>query len=270
MNDFTQPNAASAPLRVVSLFSGSEGNATYICGEKGGGILIDAGVSARALSTAFCELGRDLASVEGIFITHEHTDHTKGLRMLAKKYRIPIHMTRPSFERYRLSSDPPPTLVVHDLLYEAVCGSLRITSFPTRHDSAACVGYVVDNGSHAVGVATDLGIADACVKEHLCGCESVVIESNHDPEMLRYCSYPSELKRRIGSDNGHLSNPACAELLTTLAERGTKNILLAHISRESNTPEKALAVSREALDKSGHADVRVLTASPQALTVLVG
>lgn len=261
-------NNQNKSIRIASLFSGSEGNCTYFqSGEDE--ILIDAGMSAKAISSSLSAIGRDLSSIKAIFVTHEHTDHTKGLYMISKKYGIPIHMSSPTFEAYSYMSSALGSCACHDLIFSVEMNSIRVSSFTTCHDSRACVGYIIDNGFSKAGIATDLGIVSDNVKDAFLGCESVVIESNHDIEMLKYCSYPGYLKKRIFSDNGHLSNKACSELVEFLAENGTKNFLLAHISREANTHDKALSESAAILGKFDSNMFRLLAAESKTPTVLV-
>ena len=231
--------------RVVTLYSGSSGNSVYIsaCGSA---ILIDAGKSARALCKALCEIGVELCDISAIFITHEHNDHVSALEVLAKKHKIPIHVMSKSAERF----DKLPqgalheNLVRHDAMFSEKVGALTVSSFRTPHDSRMSVGYRITfedyEGCHNIGLATDIGYVSDSVREGLCGCEAVVLESNHDPEMLMDGPYPYDLKLRIKSNRGHLSNPDSAELAAYIAQHGTKSFLLAHLSEENNEPHLAL------------------------------
>lgn len=231
--------------RIVTLYSGSGGNSVYIsaCGSA---ILIDAGKSARALCRALAEIGAELCDISAIFITHEHSDHISALEVLAKKHKIPIHVMSKSAERFdRLPRGPlQDNLVRHDAMFSEKVGALTVSSFRTPHDSRMSVGYRITfedcDGCHDIGLATDIGYVSDSVREGLCGCEAVVLESNHDPDMLMEGPYPYDLKLRIKSNRGHLSNPDSAEFAAYLAEHGTKAFLLAHLSEENNEPHLAL------------------------------
>lgn len=232
-------------IRFLTLYSGSEGNATYISAGSTE-ILIDAGKSARTLCSALRDIGTDIENISAIFITHEHSDHISALEVISKYHNIPIHIMEQSATRF----DCPSYCSVHHNLVrhsEEFCervGGLTVSCFKTPHDSRMSVGYRIefeDGGKcHALGVATDIGYVTDTIFEGLRGCEAVVLESNHDIEMLRECRYPSDLKQRIASKRGHLSNADSAALAVKLYEGGTRGFILAHISKESNCPDIAL------------------------------
>lgn len=259
------------PCRIVSLYSGSGGNCIYLK-LLGTTILIDAGKSARTLCNSLREIGSDIGEVDAIFVTHDHRDHVSALEVLAKKNEIPIHMTDQSAALF----DRDPTayvhrrLIRHDPLFEEQVGPLTIRSFCTPHDSRMSVGYRVsfshEGKDYAVGVATDIGYVSEQVREGLSGCSAVVLESNHDEQMLMEGPYPYELKKRIRSRRGHLSNRDSAALAADLAECGTQAFLLAHLSEENNEPSLAWDEAQSAL--SGRA-VTVSVASPDLPTELL-
>lgn len=238
-------------MKVCILYSGSRGNATFV---KSGntGILIDCGKSARALCLALRNAGYDIGAVDAVFITHEHTDHTSALEVLCKKHFIPVHAAGRSAdiikEKYRIN-----TLVSHGEKYEVTVGDLKIKSFSVPHDSLCNVGYVIeDAGADRVGIVTDMGHVTGEVVSALSGCRRVIIESNHDVEMLKNGPYPKELQARILAPRGHLSNEDSSLLACTLADSGCEAFALAHISADNNTPDIAYAETRRALDSSGH------------------
>ena len=233
------------PCRIVTLFSGSGGNSVFV---KVGGtaILIDAGKSARRVCQALLEIGSDISEIQAIFVTHDHNDHTSALEILAKQYAIPVHMTAPSaelFDRYP-NSPVHRCLHRHEPTFRERVGEIEISSFRTPHDSRMSVGYRLEfedgERRRAFGVATDIGYVSAELRVGLTGCEAVVLESNHDVQMLMEGPYPYELKKRIRSNRGHLSNADSASFAAELHASGTGAFLLAHLSEENNDPTLAL------------------------------
>ena len=229
-------------MRFLTLYSGSGGNAAYVETERAS-IIIDAGKNARRLCTALSEVGSSIEKIDAIFITHDHADHTSALEILAKKHRIPIHMTERSaeiFEDDRFSVLRE-SIVTHPPLFEVRIGDITVRSFLTSHDSRMSVGYRIDTDAGiSLGLATDLGYVTDSVHDALLGCRAVILESNHDVDMLWHGPYPRFLKERILSKKGHLSNEDSSLLAASLAENGTRNFILAHLSAENNTPSHAL------------------------------
>ena len=232
-------------MKIYTLYSGSGGNSTYIDAADTK-ILIDAGKNAKALTCALSAVGSDIKNISAIFITHEHTDHISALEVISKKHSIPIHITSKSAQKIDRQKDSFASkhLVRHDDEFEEIVGGLTVRSFKTPHDSLMSVGYRIElceNGENiSIGVATDIGYVTKGICESLEGCKAVVLESNHDEDMLKNGRYPYELKKRILSNRGHLSNKSSAAFAAHLAEKGTKAFLLAHLSEENNTPDTAL------------------------------
>lgn len=235
------------------MFSGSEGNATYIGGADGG-ILIDAGVSFKRLKNSLLGAGIALDEIKAVLITHEHNDHVKGLKVFLKNRHVPVIASRDTIYALEfagiISYDAPRIYI--DELNEHLLDDMVIKRYPTSHDCKGSSCYTVSLGKEVkTAVCTDLGIMTDEIINALCGCQLVMLESNHDPVMLRLGPYPPELKIRIGSDRGHLPNAVCAQTLATLYEKGTTRFVLAHLSETNNTPEKAASAARAALMDKG-------------------
>ena len=227
-----------------SLSSGSSGNCIYI--ENGGtSILIDAGISLRAISKALAGIGADIRNVRAVFVTHEHSDHIRGLPVLTSRYDIPIYASPGTVAGIITETDISPERLRE--LTTGCCeevGGLCVSSFGTSHDSRESVGYRIHtSGGYDLAVATDLGYVDESVMDGLYACRLVMLESNHDVGMLRNGRYPYFLKRRILSDRGHLSNDECAAVLPELVRGGAEHFVLAHLSRDNNIPELAVETS---------------------------
>ena len=258
-------------MKLCTLYSGSRGNAAYLeCGNVK--LLIDAGKSARALKKALAEIGKTVEDIDAIFLTHEHCDHISVLENPVGIPDIPIHAAGGCAEK--LAAHPSPyiqkNLVSHPPLFTVELLGVQISSFVTPHDSAGSVGYRLEwqeNGiTRRVGYATDVGYVSDEVVCGLSGCEAVVIEANHDVEMLENGPYPYHLKRRILSRRGHLCNTDCALLASTLAERGTRAFLLAHLSEKNNHPEIAYD---EVLSALPNTKISLATADSHLPTKLV-
>ena len=240
-------------IKVCPLFSGSSGNSVYVGVTEKSGILVDAGRSAKQLDNLLIKNNIDVAAIKAILITHEHVDHVSALRVFAKKHGVKIYASEGTIGFLRSSG-----IITKEHQFEALT-SLRekdlefvgIRAFNTSHDCSQSMGYVIrDCGGDSVAVCTDLGYVSDEVRCALTGCRSVLIESNHDVMMLQNGSYPYYLKRRILSDRGHLSNDACSELLPYLVDRGTKNIVLSHLSEHNNLPELARRTALCDLEKN--------------------
>ena len=228
-----QPKSAARGLRVAVLASGSKGNAAYI-ELDGVRLLIDAGISARRITRSLADLGVDAASLDGVFVTHEHSDHIKGLPTLLKQYRLPL-FAPPATLRAIGESLAVPEDTFTPLAGDVMLGSVAVKSFSTLHDAASPVGYAVC-GSEKCALATDLGFLTNDVMAAVEGSDVLILEANHDRELLQSGSYPWRLKQRILSNRGHLSNSAAAWALVRLKKR-PRAVFLAHMSQENNRPE---------------------------------
>lgn len=234
-------------MRIIALASGSKGNCVAI-ESKAGNLLIDCGLNITQLNARAKAVDFDLNKVTAVLITHEHTDHVKGLEMFAKNYRAPVYM-HPSCYRAMFNADI--NYAGDNKNYELGfdLGKYKILPFRTPHDSDYSVGYRVECEGKSFSLATDLGFVTNGVFSALQGADAVMLESNHDVDMLRQCKYPQYVKTRIMSNTGHLSNAACADTIKRLAGYSTKQFLLGHLSQESNTHDRALSTLGSFIDE---------------------
>ena len=226
-------------LTFATLASGSSGNAALVSWGNTH-ILLDAGISARRITTGLKALGVDPARISAVLITHEHHDHISGLPVLTKKVRSPIFSSGPTcgeicrrvpFVEDLLRRQEPGTGIQ--------IGELWVESFPTPHDAAGSVGYSISAGGCRMVLCTDLGHITPEVRRAVEGCDLLVCETNHDEDWVRSGPYPYPLKRRVLGDYGHLSNEAGAELAALGVQSGARTVVLAHLSAENNTPAHA-------------------------------
>ena len=241
-------------MNVSILASGSTGNCTLVS-EGGTHLLIDAGISARRILEGLRQNGVEPDALTAVLVTHEHTDHIKGLEVLLRRCAAPVYAIRPVALALR-GLLPAQAHRVH--LAEPDCAALlgetAVTPFVVSHDSAGCCGWRVSGMSGSFGSCTDLGVVTDEVRCALSGVDCALIESNHDLTMLRTGPYPAFLKKRIRSETGHLSNDDAAALAVYLAQTGTGVLILGHLSRHNNTPGLALGTVQAALDAAVAAD----------------
>lgn len=254
-------------MRIVTFASGSTGNCCLVS-DGGVNVLIDAGISARRIVQGLGVLGLVPQDVCGVLITHEHSDHISGLPVLVKRTGMRIFAPPELGEVLKRVKPELSESIDYIPPDGGLCvGDVRITAFPTPHDASASFGYRIE-GSEVFAFATDTGHISCELLEGLRGADTVVIEANHDKVMLKNGPYPPFLKQRVLSKHGHLSNDDCAKLACLLADSGTRQIILGHLSRQNNTPEAAETAVSEAL--SGR-DVKIYTApANKLLEVLIG
>ncbi|MDE7230501.1 MAG: MBL fold metallo-hydrolase [Oscillospiraceae bacterium] len=254
--------------RIYPICSSSTGNSTFI-GTRGHGILVDAGCSFRALKLALELIDTELSGIEAVFVTHEHTDHIKALEQIVKHTKIPIFATVKTAEALKTAAKIPQDTPVYDSRGGYRSAAFEVSCFKTSHDAADSVGYRVRFGNETFGVCTDTGIVTPESAKALRGCRTVLLESNHDVEMLRRNpNYHADLKRRILSDFGHLSNDACAEFAEKLIRGGTRNLILGHLSQENNSPETAAGCTRRFLENKGIIEERDYTLNVAPVTTM--
>ncbi len=227
-------------MEFCSLFSGSSGNSLLVTTGKTT-ILIDAGVTASRIAGALAEVGIPGSTVNAVIVTHEHRDHVSGVDVLTRRFHFPFYGTEPTVEsmrRKRMLKDDAFTRTCTSGT-EFTIGDLGITPFTIPHDAAGPVGYRITDGRSTIAIATDLGHMNDVLFASFEGCVLVLLESNHDVEMLTNGVYPQDLKDRILGSNGHLSNDAAADTVVRLVSGGTKKVVLGHLSKENNTPQIA-------------------------------
>ena len=235
------------------LYSGSSGNALF-CQYGNTRLLIDAGKSGKTIEDALTSIGADIRSLSGVLITHEHSDHISGAGVLARKYHLPLYATRETWwaMRDKLGKIPQECMREIEAGKDFWLGDIGVAPFSIPHDAADPVGFRLWGGNVSVSTATDLGTFTEDVYANVAGSTLVLLESNHDPDMLKANpKYSVALKARILGDHGHLSNEACSAALLRLIGAGTTDVILGHLSGENNTPTLARRVSAETLAREG-------------------
>ena len=250
-------------LRFAPLFSGSSGNAIYV-GTDRTNLLIDAGVSGSRVLDELKKIGVNPSDLDGILVTHEHSDHIKGVGVLARKLRVPIYATEGTWAGMeaklgKISLNQQAIIQTESPFY---IGDLDITAFPTPHDALEPCGFAFSNGCARFAIATDIGYAREGWMKYILGADAVLLEANYDPDMLTAGPYPFELKKRILSRKGHLSNDDAGAVAAKLVQSGAKQIILGHLSKENNFPELALRtveliLRQNGIDPENDLDLRV-------------
>ena len=248
-------------MRFASLGSGSRGNALVVEVEKDGActrVLLDCGFGPREMVRRLARLGLVGESLDAILVTHEHGDHSAGVFACARRFDLPVYLSHGTLAGVPRHGVAPPLLQVIDSHAPFRIGGLSIHPFPVPHDAREPVQYLFDDGRHRLGVLTDVGAATPHIKSMLDACDGLVLECNHDREMLERGRYPRHLKQRIAGPYGHLENAAAAALLDTLDRSKLQHLVAAHISQENNTPQLA----RSALAATGAcSEARIVVAS---------
>jgi len=253
-------------LRVCVLGSGSRGNCIYV-GSSSTSILVDAGLSGRETARRLAEIGVPIDRIRGICLSHEHRDHTVGLRVLHGRHRIPVYansgtvdgvrrMGKTAEVQWRIFS----TGVPFDL------GDLLVEPFSVPHDAYDPVGFIIGSDGARVGVVTDMGVPTTLIRERLRQCRVVVVEANHDERLLREAKRPWYLKQRIMGRQGHLSNESAAAMLAEIAGPDLRQVFLAHISDECNQSSLAVRTARSRLAGSGFAHIKVCATFPDRIS----
>lgn len=239
-------------MEFLSLSSGSKGNCLYI-GTKHTKILIDAGLSGKYVAEGLSKHHVNPFHIDAIFITHEHSDHIKGAGVLARKYDIPIFATEGTWSVMctKIGNVLPSKCRIVYANEPCIINELTIMPFSINHDAMQPVGYSIKRDDKKIGIATDLGCFNEHIISHLEKCQLLFLEANHDIDMLKNGGYPADLKRRVLSDIGHLSNVASGELASELVWKKLKYLYLGHLSDDNNRPELAFNTVKAVLINNG-------------------
>jgi len=258
----------SKPLYIASLNSGSNGNCYYV-GNDDEAVLIDAGLSCRETEKRMARIGLSMNKVKAVFISHEHTDHIKGLCTLSAKYSLPVYITGGTLHgcRFHIRQDLIRPLSGHQ---QTQIGQLTISSFPKIHDAREPHSFMVSSGTLNIGIFTDIGHPCEPLVHHFRQCHAAFLEANYDDELLNRSAYPYFLKQRIRGGRGHLSNAKALELFTTHRPHFMSHLLLAHLSADNNCPDLVKSLfdlhsgNTEIIIASRYSETPVFTISEQA------
>lgn len=236
-----------------SLYSGSSGNSIFVS-DNNSNILIDAGLPGKKIGEALNSIGHKPEELDGIFITHEHSDHIKGVGVISRKYDIPIYANDKTWEAMEgsIGKIKEHNIKIMDRRSTVQIGSLDIKSFVIPHDAIAPVGYTINGENKQISVATDFGVFTEEIYSNIKDSEAILLECNHDVNMLKFGPYPYNLKRRILSEVGHLSNDDCAKALLALTKSGEgKKVILGHLSGTNNHPDLAYQTVLNVMKENG-------------------
>jgi len=246
-------------VRTCLLASGSRGNAVFV--ESGDTrLLIDAGLSARELSRRLGQIGVSPDSLDAVLVTHEHRDHCQGLGPMARRYSLPVYI-HPETLKALGDIGQLPEIREFDTASTISLRDLEIDAFPITHDAANTVGFTFTGSDGKIGLATDLGKTTRLVQQRLQHCRVLIVESNHDEEMLLQGPYPWPLKQRVRSTHGHLSNRDAAQLLGDVLWEGLEGVFLAHLSETNNQPQLAFRHARDILTRQTVCNPQLFVAS---------
>ncbi|MEN8141363.1 MAG: MBL fold metallo-hydrolase [Thermodesulfobacteriota bacterium] len=226
-------------MKFCVLGSGSSGNATFVTA-GGQGLLIDAGFSGKELARRCDSVGLDLARLRGLLITHEHNDHIKGAGVVSRRYKVPLLINRPTFVAAGQRLGRVEHLHHFNTGEDFSFHGFTIHPFAVSHDTAEPVGFIIEHDGYRLGYCTDTGMVSRLLQHRLAGCHGLVLECNHDPDLLADGPYPPQLKQRVRSKMGHLANGEAAAFIADLLHPGLQHVVLAHLSDTNNRPELAL------------------------------
>ena len=234
-------------LEFCVLASGSKGNAIHVS-DGVTAVLVDAGLSGVEIQRRMARRGLSPADLSAILVTHEHGDHVRGVGVLARRFGLPVYLNPDAAKALNGRLGKISDLRSFRPGEPFSLGGLAVHPFATSHDAADPVGFTLGAGDRRLGIATDLGVATNLVRHHLRNCSAVILETNHDPDLLMNGPHPWHLKQRVRGRSGHLSNGEARDLLLDILHPRLSHVILGHLSEENNRPELALAMIREALD----------------------
>ncbi len=253
-------------MRFSVLGSGSRGNSVFIESGKTG-ILIDAGFSGKEIEARLISIGRDLSNVRAVCLTHEHNDHIRGVGVISRRCKIPTYSNSGTFAAGIHKMGKLFSLLEFETGDFLEIDDLQVRSFRISHDTADPVGYVVSNGKKSIGYCTDTGKISHLISSRLAGCNGLVLEFNHNLEMLKNGPYPLHLQQRIRSSQGHLCNEDAAQLLADLFGDHLRTVVLAHLSETNNTPDLAQKAAMHSVQDWG--DASLIVSSQDTATALI-
>ncbi len=228
-------------MRFASLGSGSRGNGTLV-EVNGTCLLVDCGFSLKETRSRLARLGKTPEDLSAVVVTHEHSDHISGAGLVARHHNVPVWMTSGTQAQYNNGSVPDPQVFSHHEKFSI--GDIEIQPFPVPHDAREPAQFVFSDGKHRLGLLTDTGSCTQHIEKMITGCDALLLECNHDPDLLAECHYPESTKARISGDLGHLSNEQAADILNTIDHSDLQHIVAMHLSDKNNSAflaKKALA-----------------------------
>ena len=240
-------------MKFCSLYSGSSGNSIFIASDNAK-VLIDAGLAGKKIDDALKHIGEESSSIDGIFITHEHIDHIKGVGVLSRKYDIPIYANDNTWAvmEKNIGKIKEHNIRIMHRRSSITINDLEIRSFNIPHDAIAPVGYTVSYAGKNASVVTDFGVFTEEIRDNIIDSDIILLESNHDVNMLRMGPYPYKLKLRVLGENGHLSNEDCGSAIVSLLKNDKKKqIVLGHLSGTNNHPDLAYQTVVDVLSANG-------------------
>lgn len=253
-------------MRFSVLGSGSGGNSVYI--ESGStSILIDAGFSGKEIEKRLNSVGKSSEQLRAICLTHEHRDHVSGVGVLARRHKLSVWGNEGTIQGSERITKKIPDVREFQTSDIVQLGDLEVRSFPIMHDTSDPVGFIVSDGHYSLGICTDTGHVSHLITKRLAGCDGVILEFNHDPDLLRLGPYPLRLQQRVRSRHGHLANEESAKFLNQICHPELKHVILAHLSETNNTPEHAMKSIESLQAKNPQLEVNV-AAQERALPLL--
>jgi phosphoribosyl 1,2-cyclic phosphodiesterase len=253
-------------MEICVLGSGSSGNCIYAAG-GGTRLLIDAGLSLKETTARLAQIGQEMRAIDALLFTHDHADHCQGADVFHRRHRLPFYANEGTAAGIEQTVKCPElSWQIFEAGSSFAVGGLQVEPFSVPHDAADAVGFVISDGQARLGIATDFGTVTALIRRKLADCDALVLETNHDVEMLRQSGRPWSLIQRILGRHGHLSNEAAAELLGSVLGPRLRTVFLAHLSEACNTPALAERAVRAVLRQAGREDIRLVQTSPDEVS----